>query len=370
MSKQLKVLHYAPGFNSGGIESRLLDWYRNMDRDNIKFYLIKLNNLDDTNNMQEFTKLGGEFYNLVPFSILSFFTFLKSLEKIFKNQSFDIVHVHDPFTGIFVLYYAKKAGIKCRILHSRTTDYLPNERNLQIKRVFKKISPILATNYFSCSYEAGIWGFGKKKNRSFEIIKNGIQLERFRFSNDIRNTIRNELNINNKFVIGSVSRLSTQKNILFLIQVFKELKKVENDSVLVIIGEGSMRETIEKRIKEYDIEDSVLLIGEKQNVWEYYMSFDVFISTSYYEGFGTTAIESQATGTPTVLSKGFPKSVVISNYVSRLDLNLDIKKWVKIIHEYKGHNYREMGIRNVIDYGFDAVQISKKLENFYRNFSN
>lgn len=369
-SRKIRVLHYAPGFNSGGIESRLLDWYRNIDRKKIEFNLLKLNSIDDTYNLREFKQLGGQTYNLPTFEIRNSFEYFKKLNLFFKENQFDVVHVHDLSTGVFVLLAAKKAGIKCRILHSRTTAYLPNEKNEIIKKVLKPLTRVFATDYFACSYEAGVWAFGKKRANLVKIINNGIQTERFEFSQMIRKKIQSELGIENKFVVGSIGRLSAQKNILFLVDIFTEILYRNKNAVLVIVGEGSMRLEIEKKITGYGIEDSVFLVGEKSNVWEYYMAFDVFVGTSYFEGFGTTAIESQATGTPTVLSTGFPAVVCISDFATRIDLDAGIDKWVDAIIAFKENRFNSNAISIVENSGYSAKNVSKYLESFYSGNNN
>lgn len=361
----IKVLHYAPGFNSGGIESRLLDWYRNIDRTKIKFYLLKLNQNDNSYNINQFKDMGGEVFNLPPFRIDNVISFEKVLKQLFREYKFDVVHVHDLSSGIFVLSAAKKAGVKCRILHSRTTDYLPGEKNVLVKKILKSMTPIFATDYFACSNEAGLWGMGKKRASLLKVIKNGIQTERFKFSESRRNYIRSQLKIKEKFVIGTISRLSAQKNILFLIEIFKQLQNILNDSILVLVGEGGMRNDIEQKIKKEGLEGKVILVGEQSNVWDYYMAFDVFVGTSYYEGFGTTAIESQATGTPTVLSTGFPEVVCISDYVTRINLDSGIDKWVEAILNYKGMRFNAEGIQLVEKAGYSAQLVAKYLEYFY-----
>ncbi|HGK7337165.1 TPA: hypothetical protein ACJ51P_002138, partial [Streptococcus suis] len=108
--------------------------------------------------------------------------------------------------------------MKCRILHSRTTNFLPNEKNKIIKQAFMKIAPKFATDYFACSFNAGIWGCGKNNADEIVVIKNGIQDDRYQYNSAIRMSIRKELGIENKFVVGTVSRLSPQKNIPFLIK--------------------------------------------------------------------------------------------------------------------------------------------------------
>lgn len=362
---KVRVLHYAPGFLSGGIESRLLDWYRNIDREKVQFCLVKLNNVDNTHNIREFKELGGEVYNLPPFNMKNFLNYIRILNELFKKNYFDIVHVHDVSSGIFVLLLARINKIKMRILHSRTTDYLPNEKNLLIKKSFKKLIPFFSNRYFACSDKAGIWGFGIKRCKEVKVIKNGIQIERFVFDENVRNNIRKELEIENKKVIGTIGRLSKQKNLIFLLELFKEINLIEKDTVLVLVGEGSMREQLVKRANELSIEDKIIFAGEKSNVWDYYMAFDVFISTSFYEGFGTTAIESQATGTPTVLSTGFPEVVCVTDVVKRIGLDESLKIWVDTVISLIGVRGKASIIDEIIIAGYSAERVAKGLEDIY-----
>ncbi|MGL6107384.1 glycosyltransferase [Romboutsia sp.] len=364
---KIKVLHYTPGFLSGGIESRLLDWYRNIDRSNIQFCLVKLNNIDDTHNISEFKRLGGEVYNFPSLNLKNSFKYIKELTKLFKNNKFDVVHVHDVNSGIFVLIIAKISKIKLRILHSRTTDYLPNEKNLLIKKSLKKLGPIFSNKFFACSDEAGIWLFGDKKSKDVKVIKNGIQIEKFIFDEEKRNSIRQELGIKDKKVVGTISRLSPQKNINFLLKVFSKIYEKDNNTVLLIVGEGQMKQELIEKAKYLSLENQIIFLGEKNDVWNYYMAFDLFISTSLYEGFGTTAIESQATGTPTLLSTGFPNVVCVTNIVERINLDDSIEKWAERSIKLMKVRGKKTITNEIIEAGYSAEQVAKNLECIYLN---
>lgn len=359
----INVLHYAPGFITGGIESRLIDWYENMDHSLIRFHLIKLNEINDTYNIKRFEELGGIVHNLPCLTIKNFKSYLSQLDRIFSENTINIIHVHDISSGIFALKIAKKHNISCRILHSRTSSFLPDEKNLLIKKFLKRFAPYYATEYFACSQIAGEWTFGNKYK--FSIIKNGVILDKYKFDDNIRKKIRNALQVKNEFVIGTISRLSTQKNIFFLLNVFYLFHKTNGDSKLVIIGDGPVYEEIKKWIYQKGMQESIILLGYKSNVYEYYMGFDMFISTSLYEGFGTTALEAQATGLPTILSTGFPHSVEISNYVTRISLQEDYEKWIYSINHLIAPKDRQLGIEYIKKSGYDAVEISKQLQEFY-----
>ena len=96
------------------------------------------------------------------------------------------------------------------------------------------------------------------------------------------------------------------------------------------------------------------------------MAFDVFCSCSLYEGFGTTAIEAQATGIPTILSDKFPEVVKLTDFVCRLgieDNNLD--EWVNSVEMFAGQRYPDKGMSAVIENGYSASGVASELQKFY-----
>lgn len=359
----ITVLHYCPGFLLGGIESRLLDWYRNIDRNEIRFVLIKLNETDDTEYVKEFVDLGGTFYNLPKITPKTVFSLKKRIREIIRKEHVDVVHVHDISSGYFALSAAKKEKVKIRILHSRTTDYLPGEKNKMIKKMLRKIESKYANRYFACSVDAGKWGVGKKFDKDGVVINNGIQVEQFVFDETKRNAIRKELNIQNRFVVGTIGRLSPQKNLPFLLSVFREIREKQKDSVLLVVGDGNKEIILDNPIYK-EFKNDIVLVGSKKNVNDYYFAMDVFCSSSLYEGFGTTAIESQATGLPTLLSKGFPEVVAISDLCKRMDF--DKEEWKNNVLAFKGIRKPEEGMKAVVDNGYDAKKVAKYLEKVYR----
>ncbi|HGK7339224.1 TPA: glycosyltransferase, partial [Streptococcus suis] len=111
-----------------------------------------------------------------------------------------------------------------------------------------------------------------------------------------------------------------------------------------------------------EIKNNVIIAGPKKNIWDYYMAMDIFCGTSFYEGFGTTAIEAQASGLPTLLSQGFPAEIEVTNFVRRLDI-VDTEEWIRNIKEFKNERYSESGIKSIAAYGYSAKKVAKDLEN-------
>lgn len=363
---KIKVLHYVPGFKDGGIESRLLDWYSNIDKQKIEFIVIKLNNIDDSDKIKKFVELGGKYYNLPPFRPKNFIKYIKMLKSILKKEKPDVLHVHSLSTGIFPLFYGKKYNIQKRILHSRTNSYLPNEKNKLFKKILKSITPLYATDFFACSIEAGIWGIGKKYKDRINVINNGISLEKYIYRDDIRKSIRKEYNIKDEeILIGTVGRLSPQKNLFFLLEIFEKISKKNKLYKLMIVGDGSLKKELIEKAKELKIENKIMFIGAKNDVWNYYMCFDAFLGTSFYEGFGTTAIEAQASGLNTFLSEGFPEVVKVTDHAYRFPLSISANEWAEQIQNIKVRKRKKTDTIEIENAGYSANSVAKKLERIY-----
>lgn len=356
----IRVLHYIPGFRNGGIESRLLDWYHFIDRDNIHFSVIKLNEINDSDNAKKFLEMGGIFYNIPPLTLKNTYKYFFCLFKLIDKQNFDILHVHDLNSGLFPLIIAMIKGIKVRIFHSRTNNYLYNEKNIHIKKVQKSFIKYFANVNYACSKHAGLFVFGRK---GFRIIKNGINIDKYISVKDIVNFKEND----DQIILGTICRISTQKNLLFLIEVFYKFNLKHRNSKLIIVGEGddTLLLKLKKFVEELDLKNNVEFFKNQYYIERYYKGFDIFIGTSIYEGFGTTAVEAQCSGIKSVVSTGFPEDVVITKNIKRIELNSGLEKWVKCIEELLILENDEQYITKIINSGYVIQDISKLIENEY-----
>lgn len=366
--RKIKVLHYIPGFDQGGIESRLLDWYRNIDRDQIQFDLVKLTPSKKNELLEEFVALGGNVYTLPRFSPKTFFSYITELKKIFNtNESYDVVHCHSASTGYFFLKESKKNGISKRILHSRTTQFNPESSFVPIRGFLKKSANYYATSFFACSEQAAIWQFGKEAyvENKVEIINNGIESQKFSFNPYKRSMVREELNLEKSFVVGHVGRFATAKNHLYLIDIFNEIVKIKPEAKLLLIGEGLTKESVQEKVEKMKLSDKVLFLGGKGNVEDYFQCMDVFVFPSQYEGFGTVTIEAQASGLKCIVSDKVPKEVSITNLVEHVPLSADPKRWADLAVSHSISYEREDTSTQIINAGFDTKSTAQYLSNFY-----
>ena len=211
---------------------------------------------------------------------------------------------------------AKKADIPVRISHSHNT-VTRFDFKWPIKILYKYLLRLVATDYVACGIDAGKYLFGKE----VKVIHNAIDVDKFKFNGKARNKLRKELNIENKFVIGHVGRFEPQKNHNFLIDVFYEYQKRDNDAVLLLIGNGSLEDKIKEKVKQLDIQDKVKFTGSISNVNEMYSAMDLFILPSFHEGLPVVGVEAQMSGVTCVFSDNVTKEVKFNENVFYISLN-------------------------------------------------
>lgn len=365
----IRVLQVVTNMDMGGLENRIMDIYRNIDKDKVQFdFLVHRNQEGYFDN--EIKQLGGNIYRLPPITPITLIWKYKKEAKNFfsEHNDYKIIHAHNNALSMLTLKAAKKVCSPVCIAHSRTSS-LKKELKSIIKFVCKLRIKKYSDYYFACSKDAGRWLFGKKcvESGSFKIINNAIDSKKYIYNEQIRDRVRKSLKINdNELVIGHVGSMRFEKNHKFIIKIFNEVIKKNSKAVLLLIGDGELKGEIIKELTKYKIIENVRIIGISDEVNKYMQAMDVFIFPSHFEGFGTVAVEAQASGLPVIASEGVPKSTKITDLIQYLSLDDDISIWVEKILSINNRNRKNMydSIRNS---GFDIYSVSKEIEQIYIN---
>lgn len=284
LDEKIIVAHIMGKWNGGGVESVVMNYYRNIDRNKIQFHFLCDEDSTDI-PYEEIKKLGGKVIVIPPYQKL--FKYQKELYRIFKENNYKIVHSHINALSVFPLRIAKKAKIPVRIAHSHSTSNKKEWKKNILKMILRPLSKLYANNYFACTEYAGKWLFGKKivDRKELNVINNAIDLKKFEFNENIRKALRKELGIkDDTLIIGHVGRFMKQKNHEFLIEVFNEVYKKNQNTLLILIGQGPLLSEIKQKAINLNIEDKVKFIGQVTNVEKYYNIMDVFLFPSIYEG--------------------------------------------------------------------------------------
>lgn len=374
VKKPIRVLHVIGIMNRGGAENMIMNLYRNIDRERIQFDFVE-NSFESGAFDVEIRSLGGKIFRCPHFNGKNYFEYKKWWIDFWNKYHYEykIVHGHIGSTASIYLGEAKKHGI-VTIAHSHNTNQKKSMRQI-LYSILTYRTRYIADYFFACSNQAGIDRFGKKVadslNTNYFVFRNAIDTSRFVFNDAMRQRIRNELQANEDvYILGHVGRFMEQKNHLFLLDIFKCFHELNPNSVLVLVGDGPLKEIIQNRIETLDLIDSVRILGVRPDVGDIMMGMDMLVFPSKYEGLPVTLVEAQTTGLPCVISDYVPDECILAeDLVTIRKLSDSPKIWADhIMSRLKEKRTDHQQI--IIDKGFDVNATSKWLEEFYLEKGN
>lgn len=363
----IRILHVFHGMNCGGAETMVMNLYRHIDRSKIQFdFLVRVRTkcfYDD-----EIKELGGNIYYVPYYKIINGKEYKVALNQFFESHpEIKIVHGHLGSCAHIYLQIAKQHGCFA-IAHSHNTKPKGFSLKKLLYRFFTYKTRKVADYFFGCSIAAAEYRFGYKIAHSdkCDILKNAIDVGKFAYSDDYRKEIRDEFNLRNKFVIGHVGRFNTQKNHTFLIDIFKAVHDKKPDSILMLVGVGDLMPTIKQKVKSFGLNDSVIFVGLRSDVYKMMSAFDVFLFPSLYEGLPVTLVEAQTAGLHVVCSDSITKEVCVTNLVELQSLNELADAWANSVFKYSEPYARLNMQQKIIKAGYDIQTTAEWLQNFYK----
>lgn len=344
----------------GGLTTVMMNYYRAMNKEGLQIDFASTNE-PETSLLDELKKNNSRYFCLGERK-RNLLGYINKLRKLLAREKYDVIHVNgNSATMLFELFIAKMCNVKKRIAHGHNTQTSYPVLNDILKKMFKRT----LTTAVAVSSQTGDWLYGEN---NYVVLKNAIDLDKYKFNNETRMTIRDQLNINDKYVIGTVGKLNYQKNHEFLIEVFKKIYDKNHNVHLLIVGGGALEQELKEKVNELKITNAVTMTGMKSNASEFLQAMDVFVFPSRFEGFGLSLIEAQASGLHCIASDTIPKETNVSDCVEYLDLKEDIKVWGNGIMNLIQEERREVSARactSISNAGYDILLEASNLEKMY-----
>ena len=362
----LRVLHSVSNMARAGIETMLMNYYREMDRSRIQFDFLA-NKPAPGEYDEEIRSMGGRVFVSPGLNPLHFPQYKRFVADLLRNNpDIEIVHAHNEAMGYYALQSAKDAGIRVRIAHAHNTQII-RDYKYPLKMICKQLLPGAATDYWSCGRDAGIYYYGEKRwNESGFILRNAIDVPRFAFRQEDRARLRKLHDLENCFVIGHVGRFNVQKNHTRLLDIFAAFIRNVPDARLALIGIGELEQSVKEKAQTMGIQDKVLFLGQMANVNEWYQAMDCFVLPSLFEGLPVVGIEAQAAGLPCIFSDRVTDEVLLSSQARRVPLEADDQEWAReILTARQSVTDRNQGADVVRKAGYDIHAEAKKLQEIY-----
>ena len=358
----MRILHFGLSHNTGGIERSLLRLAQHVDRQQFDFDFLDLTG-GAACFRDELIELGGRFHNVTPRSV-SPWQNRRQLRTLFREEHFDVLHLH-----VNTLSYVQPARIALRvgipvIIHSRAAGW----PNLGVRRVLHEANrhflPWPQIERVAVSRQAGDWLFGRKSD--FKVVNNGIDVERFAFTDARRSQMRSALGLSDKFIVGHVGMFSPVKNHSFLLQTFEAISRSRNDAVLILIGEGPLKEDIKAETARRGLDEKVRFLGSRRDVPELLAAMDLLVFPSISEGFPNTILEAQCAGLPCLVSDNVTPEVVLSADCLRLPLDSGAEYWASLVPRIEGCRDRSAGAQRIRDAGMSVESEVEEIQSLYR----
>lgn len=368
MKKPLRILHVVINMNRGGAETLIMNLYRNIDTQTIQFDFLtcKPGFFDD-----EISKLGGTVHRIPYVTDVGHKGFRIELETFFKiHPSYSIVHSHlDKMSGV-VMRAAKRSGVPIRIAHSHNTK---SEGKL-LQKIYKSYAARnltdCVTHRFACSTDSAKWLFNRQA-KTAQIVKNGIELNTFTYHPKRQKEIRCMLGIPDSTVVfGHVGRFNKQKNHFHLIDIFVEIHEKVRDAMLILIGDGILKTSVEKKVYELGLDNKILFLGVRSDISDLLQGFDIFLMPSLHEGLPVTLIEAQCVDLPCMIANTITEDADLGiGLIHYLPLN-DFDKWrrtsMELIHSNRKRESKSFALKQA---GYDITETAKTLQTTYLAYS-
>lgn len=366
----IRILHSVSYMSRGGIETMLMNYYRNIDRTKVQFDFLCNSNLHGAYD-EEILSMGGRIFRTPGFSPLKRRAYKKYMRELFEaHPEYQIVEAHNGPLGRYAMKAAKDSNIPIRIYHAHGAD-LRFDLKWPIKYYCMKMLKYSMNKHFVCSEKAGRFYMGDDviDRGDFHFIPNAIAIENFLFSKTTRDNLRKEFHLEDKLVIGHIGRLSPQKNHKFILDTFAELHRINAKTHLVLVGDGEWHDLVVNKIKSLGLTENVTLTGSIPNPQDWYQAFDLFFMPSLWEGLPVTGVEAQASDLPCVFSSAVTQEVALTDKTEFISLDQPREYWVCRLNDIIMHLTPRRDMTSTITQKhYNIKEEAKYLQNLYLDF--
>lgn len=357
----IKILIVTGWLDVSGTETFIMNVLRAIDKTRFHVDFLLFNHKDSAYSKE--AEYMGCVLNYLPARSQGLFNYLKSLNRFFaeKHSQYDVVHYcGGSLTAIAPMFFAKKYGINTIIAHAHSTA---NEglHNIILHKINRLLINKIVTHRWGCSKEACRYFFGKHQAN---IVRNGVDLNYFRFDLQARAKERNAFGIDNDaLVLGHIGRFVPLKNQNFVVDVFAELHKIKPNSFLMLVGIGPEIDKIHQKVEKLQLLDSVIFTKERHDIPQLLWCMDCLLMPSIYEGLPFVLVEAQASDLNCIASDTISLDSKISDGLCFMSLTESARQWanqiLKITEDRLRRNFHDDVKRNGFDINDTVVFIEK-----------
>lgn len=356
-----RILFIGFGEEYGGLEQIAFSLCDSLPNDKYEFEFLSYYQIPEATK-EKIKEQNSNWYYVTRYS-KNFFVFLKEIFSFFSSHPrYDIVYCHANHASMIMytlpLWFSRKTKI---VFHSHENS----GRGKFIQKLFRILVNLRCDLKIACSEQAAEWMYGKNKN--VQIIYNGIDIEKFKYSEDIRNIIRSRYQMADAYVVGYFSRFVEKKNHLFLIDIFREITKIKKNAALLLIGDGKCKDTVLERLEEYHLNNQAIVLPHQEQIQDFYNAADIFIFPTIWEAFGLIAVEAQANGLPILMSDRITQAVSCTSSAVYKSLDESAVSWAECACNMGIAEDRKNAWQHVKKAGFDINEMMNRIISLIEN---
>lgn len=361
----IRVAIVAGKVDSGGKKNLIMEYYRHVDREKLQFDFI-CDSDSQSIPKEEIESLGGRVYIISPYQQI--LKNMADMKKIFKENKYPIVHAYNSTMNIFPMMVAKQCGVPVRISESLSMAHAKDWKTI-LKKMLRPMSKWFANYYMSCGVDCGKWQFGESffEKKKVDVFKTVINTQFNAYNPRVREETRKKYGWENNIVIGHIGRFTAQKNSIHMIEIFGAVAKKEPRAMLCLVGDGELKESMMKKIKELGIEKQVDYLGRREDIQQFYNAMDCFILPSLYEGLPVVGLEAECCGLPMFFSTEVTREANACELGHFIALDESVEIWAdKILAACRANMpIRRSYAKEVSKAGFDSESEAMRMQKYY-----
>lgn len=364
---KIKVVHFIHGLTFGGAETVVKEIALGLDKHkfdltvlcNIK-YGTEYEKLLEDNNID--VQYINDYSKKRPTKKLA--KILIALQRFVRVRRFmqevkpDVIHIH-LCLNTYIRFAKPQKPVKI-FYHVHAEPYFVWRGDIRDKKDAKWLVKHYGMRFITLHER-----MQKEINDMFQVnnsvvLNNGIDFERFEILPSME-VERNILGIpRDAFVIGHIGRFEEEKNHKFLLEIFKEIYNLNKNAFLLMVGDGSLKESIQEDLAKNRLDKNCLILSKRKDIPEILQAMNFFVFPSLCEGLGIVLIEAQKAGVKCIASDTVPRQTRVSNFIKYLDIKENPSTWVNEILNSCNQKQEYYGIE-----AWNIKNVIKQLEQYY-----
>lgn len=366
-SQKIKVLHFIHGLTFGGAETVVKEISLGLDKS--KFDLTVLCSIKygtEYEKLLEDNNIHVEYINdyskkkpskKITKILIAIRRFVRIRRYIHELRP-DVIHIHLCLNA-YIRFALPRKPVKI-FYHVHAEPYFVWRNDVRDKKAAKWLVRHYGMRFITLHERMKHEIDEMFHVNNTVVLNNGIDFDRFINLPSSENEKKSLGIPENAFVIGHIGRFEEEKNHKYLIEVFKEIHKSNPNAFLLMIGEGTLKKTIQESLLNEKLENNYKILSNRKDVPEILQAMNFFVFPSLCEGLGIVLIEAQKAGIKCVASNTVPEQTRVSNYIKYLDINDSPIKWANEILNYNSQKEEFYGIE-----AWDIKNVIKQLEHYY-----